>query len=263
MCLFAIHSGRDFRAYPTSAYSTPDKANHCPNGSNYCHEHENPEGNEDAHRIFHRKFAAYAVETVKAANRCGQRDQIILRHLKDVFVRVILRFPGKQLSVGIHFDMSAQNETDWAILDETGDAVRARNIRGGVVDKKPGGHQKVTSKQQSRITVVKRDFRPVVPRRRDHIHCSFTEIDLSETVWPSSELVVAPNAVDIKSNHLSIGTICELWITGAMIEVPMGMNDKQSRLCGSISRKQAHHRVCQRNNFWICNIACVDQKRLR
>jgi hypothetical protein len=91
-------------------------------------------------------------------------------------------------------------------------------------------------------------------------HSFFERIFAQRSKRPSC---TAPNAVDIKSNHLSIGTICELWITGAMIEVPMGMNDKQSRLCGSISRKQAHHRVCQRNNFWICNIACVDQKRLR
>jgi hypothetical protein len=82
-----------------------------------------------------------------------------------------------------------------------------------------------------------------VPRRRDHIDRSVAEIDLGETIGPISELVVAPNAVDIKSDHLSIGKMRELYITGAMIKVPMGMNDKQGKFCRSLSGNQAHHRV--------------------
>src|SRR5579863_5027811 len=140
--------------------------------------------------------------------------------------------------------MAAENETDRAILDESGNPVCTRNISAGVVDKKPGRHQKVTSEQQSRTTVVKRDFSLVVPRRRDHINRKITEIDLSEAIGPISELVVAPNAVDIKSNDLGIGQMCELFITGAMIKVPMGMNDKQRKFCRPFSGKQMHHRVC-------------------
>jgi len=81
---------------------------------------------------------------------------------------------------------------------------------------------------------------------------------LSETVGPIRERVVAPDAVHIKSNHLSIGKMRELCITGAMIKVPMGMNDKQWKFCFSLSGKQTHHRLCQWNHIGICNVACVD-----
>jgi len=140
--------------------------------------------------------------------------------------------------------MAAQEEAHWTILDESGEPFRARHIRAGVVDKKPGGHQEVTSKQQSRTAVVKRNLSLVVPWRGNHIDRSITEIDLRETVGPIGEFVVAPNAVDIKTNHVGIGKMCELCITGAVIKVPMGMNDKQRKYCTSLSGKQAHHRVC-------------------
>src|SRR5580658_2736134 len=116
--------------------------------------------------------------------------------------------------------MAAQDEADRVILDESCDPLRASNIRAGVVDKKPGGHQKVTSKQQSRTAVVKRDLSLVVPWRGNHIDRSITEIDLSETVGPIGEFVVAPNAVHVKYNHLSIGKMHKLWVTGAVIKVP-------------------------------------------
>src|SRR5208282_6668634 len=102
---------------------------------------------------------------------------------------------------------------------------------------KPRGHEKVAGKQQSRTTVVKRDRSLVVPRRRDHIDGSITEVDFSQAVRPIRELVVTPNAIDIKSDHLSIRKMLELRITGAMIKVPMGMNDKQGKFCRSLSRK--------------------------
>jgi hypothetical protein len=85
----------DFRAQFASASTTPDIANQCPHDGNYGHDYENGEGHEYTHRIFHRKFAVYAVEAVKAADGRRQREHIILRQLQDVFVRMILGFPGK------------------------------------------------------------------------------------------------------------------------------------------------------------------------
>src|SRR5579859_5585760 len=117
--------------------------------------------------------------------------------------------------------MAAQNETDRAIFGECGEPLGARNIRARVIDKKPAGHQKITSKQQSRTTVVKRDFRFVVPWCRDHIDCSITKIDLCATLGPISKRVVFSNALDIKSHYPRIGERRELGITGAMIKVPV------------------------------------------
>src|SRR6202046_277869 len=140
--------------------------------------------------------------------------------------------------------MPAQSKADRPVLDESRNPLRASNIRAGIVDKKPRGHQKITRKNQSLPTYVKYNFLFVVPRRRNHVHRSIAEIDLSDTVRPIRELVVTPHAVDIKSNHLSIRKKCELRITRAMVKVSMAMHDKQRKFCARLSRKQPHHRVC-------------------
>src|ERR1700735_4585395 len=145
----------NFRGQLASASATPDKANERPHEGDRDHEYENGEDDEYTYRIFHRELAVYGVEAIKAVDGCGQREHIILRHLKDVFVRMILGFTRKQVPGRVHFYVAAQNETDRAVLYESGDPVRTRNIRAGVVDKKPGRHQKVTGKQQSGTAVVK------------------------------------------------------------------------------------------------------------
>src|ERR1700691_3585316 len=55
----------------------------------------------------------------------------------------------------------------------------------------------------------------------------------------------------------------ELLIAGAMVKVPVRMDDKQGSLCRSVGRKQLPHRVRQGHQLRICNIAAVDQQGLR
>jgi hypothetical protein len=93
--LFVDKSSQPFRAQLASASATPDIANHYPHDGNYDHEYESVEGNAYTYRVFHRKSAVYGVEAIKAADGRGQRERVILRHLKNVFVRMILGFPGK------------------------------------------------------------------------------------------------------------------------------------------------------------------------
>jgi hypothetical protein len=78
-----------------SGSATPDVANQYPHDGNYDQEYETGEGNEYTYRIFHRKFAAHGVEAIKTTDGRGHREHIIFRHLEGVFVRMILRFPGK------------------------------------------------------------------------------------------------------------------------------------------------------------------------
>ena len=63
-------------------------------------------------------------------------------------------------------------------------------------------------------------------RRRDHVDSSITQIDLGKTVRLIREIVVAPNAVNIESNHLNIGGVRELSIARAMVGAD-GMDHKQ------------------------------------
>src|SRR5271156_3421296 len=106
-----VRSALDFGAQLASASARPDIANQRPHDGNYGHDHKNGEGHEYTYRIFHLKFAVYSVEAVKAADGRSQRRHILLRHLKDVFVRMILGFPGKYVPGRVHFNMAAQDET--------------------------------------------------------------------------------------------------------------------------------------------------------
>jgi hypothetical protein len=73
------------------------------------------------YRVHQDECAPVAVEAIEAADRRCQREQILFRHLEDMFVRMILRLPRKRLASSIQFDVTAQDETDWAIVDEGGD----------------------------------------------------------------------------------------------------------------------------------------------
>jgi len=90
-----VQSDWDFHGQIASASATPEIANQYPHDPNYGQEYKTGEGDEYTHRVFHRKSAVYRVEAIKAPERRGQRERIILRHLEGVFVRMILRFPGK------------------------------------------------------------------------------------------------------------------------------------------------------------------------
>src|SRR5580700_6426124 len=138
---------------------------------------------------------------------------------------MILGLPRKRFPAGIQFDMSAQDEGDRAIPDKGGDPFRAGEIGAGVVDKKAGRHQKVARKEQSRIPVVKRDLSLVVAGRRDRVDGPLAEIDLRETVRPMREVVIAPNAVNIKSNYLDVGQVCELPIARTMVHDGQGAGE--------------------------------------
>src|SRR5262245_1814180 len=101
--------------------------------------------------------------------------------------------------------MSAQYEADRAVSDERSDPLRAGKSGIRVVNENAPGQEKITRKEQSRIPVIKRHFCFVVARCRDGIDNSIPEVDLGEPVGPSVESVVAPDAVNIESNHLNIG----------------------------------------------------------
>ena len=79
-------------------------------------------------------------------------------------------------------------------------------------------------------------------RRRNHVDSSIAEINLSQTVRPIREIVIAANAVDIETNHLNIRQVRELSIAGTMVAVSMGVDHKQRKFSAEASSgQQAHH----------------------
>ena len=48
-----------------------------------------------------------------------------------------------------------------------------------------------------------------------------------------------------------------------MVKVPVSVDHKQRELCGSVPGDQMHHGLRQWHVIRICNVAGVDQKRLR
>jgi hypothetical protein len=72
-----------------------------------------------------------------------------------------------------------------------------------------------------------------------------------------------PNAVNIESNHLNVGESRELPIAHAVVKVPMRVDYKQrERRCPS-PRQQVHHRLREGHLIRICDVAGIDEKRLR
>jgi len=84
--------------------------------------------NEYANRIHQDKFAAH-----RTADNRWQSEQIIFRHLKDVFVRMIVGLPGKQVLRRVQLDMAAEYKTDGAILDKGRHSLRTGEVGAGVV----------------------------------------------------------------------------------------------------------------------------------
>src|SRR5262249_779359 len=90
-----------------------------------------------------------------------------------------------------------------------------------VVDEKASRHHEVTRKEEPRISVVKRNFRFVMAWGWDHVESSITQLDLGESVWPIGEFIEASNAVNIKPNHLHVGSVRKLTIGCTMVEMSM------------------------------------------
>jgi hypothetical protein len=80
-----------FLTKPPSTSAAPEITNQEPQQASRDGKDENGFRNEDANGIQHCKFAAYGIEAIKTTDGRRKGEQIILRHLKDVFVRMILR----------------------------------------------------------------------------------------------------------------------------------------------------------------------------
>lgn len=88
------------------------------------------------HRIHEDKLAVSGIEAVEAADHRRLCEYVIFRHLQTAFVRMILRFPRKQVSGLIEFDMPAEYVADRPIFDERRNPLCARQLGLVIVDEK-------------------------------------------------------------------------------------------------------------------------------
>jgi hypothetical protein len=82
-------------SHGASALTAPDKANQYPHESEEYRASYDGQVNEYAHRIHHEERAAFGVKAIEAADGRGQSQQVLFRHLQDMFVGIVLRFPGQ------------------------------------------------------------------------------------------------------------------------------------------------------------------------
>src|SRR5262249_23489998 len=130
-----------------TALATPDIADQYPHQRNQHRTDENDLSNEYANRIHQDELAVHRVEPIETANGRWQREQIIFRHRKGVFMRMILGSPRKCVPGRVQLDMAAQHETDRAILYKGCDSPCTGKVGASVIDKQTRRHQKVTGKE--------------------------------------------------------------------------------------------------------------------
>src|SRR5215217_4405887 len=94
---------------------------------------------------------------------------------------------GEGLTGLAQLDMPAKHISDWMLLDELSNTLRARQVRLGVLNQKSAWQDEISREEQSGLPIVIGNMRGVMSRGRDHIDQAVAKINLAGTVWPVSD----------------------------------------------------------------------------
>lgn len=83
--------------------------------------HRDTPGDEHANRVHEDESAALGMEAIEVTDRRWQGEQVFLGHLEDALAGMVLRLPGEQLAISVHFDVPAEDEGDRAVLQKVRD----------------------------------------------------------------------------------------------------------------------------------------------
>ena len=121
------------------------------------------------------------------------------------------------------FDVAAEDMGERTRLEKIDNPQDAFVVSRGIFNQQPARQKEISGKKNPRSIVVKRDVRRVVSRRRNYIHSSASQIDMCNPIGPVSEAEECSNSLQIYGHDLDRWKGRELRITGAMIQMAMGM----------------------------------------
>src|SRR6266700_2662092 len=143
---------------------------------------------------------------------------------------MVMRSESVGLSHSVQLDVPAQDVGERTRFQKVDNPQGAFVVRGGIFDQQSARHQEISGKKNPGSAVVKCHVGRVVSGRRNYVHNSATQIQMSNPVGPVSESEERSNSLQIYGHDLDRWKRRELRIAGAMIQMAVGMRHQEWKL---------------------------------